>query len=145
MNCPTCQIELDKHPAGRCLDGWVAELILGCKRDNVWGEDFFVLPPQGIPCGFVLPYAGRVGFSYVAPEVSTRWDQAWQLFELLIMQIACAGSSAPPTGFYAGYGADSGLFNPDNPCAAFDIDPKVAICKAAIKIQAARIEDSNNE
>ena len=144
--CPNCKTELDKHPANRCMDAWVAEFILGYQREKTpkdangefGGEDFLV-PVGGVPIGFQLPPKGRIGLAYMTPQVSGLWDHTWQLFKRLTMQIACAGSGSEPTGFYAGYAGDYGLFNPDNPCAAFDKDEKLAICKAAIKIQAGRI------
>lgn len=145
MNCPTCQTELEQHPASRCLDGWIAEFILGYQREksppdadgNFGGEDFLV-PPGGIPKGFVLPPKGRIGLPYFAPEVSSRWEHTWRLFTRFEMQIACFGR-----GFYAGLSGDPDLFRPDNPRAAFDIKPSLAICKAALKIQALRLGEAN--
>lgn len=29
MNCPTCGLNIDEHPANRCLDAWVAEEVMG--------------------------------------------------------------------------------------------------------------------
>ena len=144
--CPNCQTELDNHPANRCMDAWVAEFVLGYKREKTpkdangefGGEDFLV-PPGGISDDFRLPPKGHIHFAYMTPPVSSRWDDAWQLLKRMTMQIACAGSGGQPTGFYAGYASDCGLFNPDNPCAAFDAkDEKLAICRAAIKIEAER-------
>ncbi len=31
MNCPTCGIDIDQHPANRCMDAWVAEKVMGWK------------------------------------------------------------------------------------------------------------------
>lgn len=145
MTCPNCQTELDKHPANRCMDAWVAEFVLGYRREKTpkdangeFGGDDFLVPPGGIPADFRLPNVGRIGLAYFAPQVSTLWDSTWQLFKRLTMQIACAGSGGQPTGFYVGLAGDYGLFNPNNPCAAFDVNEKLAICKAAIKIQAER-------
>ncbi|KKK65183.1 hypothetical protein LCGC14_2976710, partial [marine sediment metagenome] len=28
MKCPHCQIEVDEHEANRCLDAWVAEVVM---------------------------------------------------------------------------------------------------------------------
>lgn len=35
MNCPTCNLAIDKHPAGRCLDAWVAESVMG-ECAHIW-------------------------------------------------------------------------------------------------------------
>lgn len=29
MNCPTCGLDIDEHPANRCLDAWVAREVMG--------------------------------------------------------------------------------------------------------------------
>ena len=34
MKCPNCKTEIDEHEANRCLDGWVAEAVMGWKRSN---------------------------------------------------------------------------------------------------------------
>lgn len=31
MNCPHCEIDINKHEATRCLDAWVAEQVMGWK------------------------------------------------------------------------------------------------------------------
>ena len=31
MNCPHCNVHIDKHPASRCLDAWVAEAVMEWK------------------------------------------------------------------------------------------------------------------
>ena len=128
------------------MDAWVAEFVLGYKREKTpkdgngqYGGEDFLVPPGGIPQGFQLPPKGRIGLAYMTPQVSSRWDSTWQLFKRMTMQIACSGSGSQPTGFYAGLVGDYGLFNPDNPCAAFDLDEKLAICKAAIRIHAERL------
>lgn len=41
MNCPTCGLDIDEHPANRCLDAWVAEEVMGL---NVVSRDW--------PCGY---------------------------------------------------------------------------------------------
>lgn len=32
MNCPTCGLDIDEHPADRCLDAWVAEAVFGRQK-----------------------------------------------------------------------------------------------------------------
>ena len=46
MHCPHCKTEIDEHEAGRCLDAWVAEAVMGAKwteQENVcrilWNAD----------------------------------------------------------------------------------------------------------
>ena len=29
LHCPTCGIEIDEHEAGRCLDVWAGEVVMG--------------------------------------------------------------------------------------------------------------------
>ena len=31
IKCPHCDTSVDEHEAGRCLDAWVAEAVMGCK------------------------------------------------------------------------------------------------------------------
>jgi hypothetical protein len=40
MNCPRCGVSVKDHPAGRCLDAWIAEVVFGLKE----GVDFGVFP-----------------------------------------------------------------------------------------------------
>lgn len=50
MNCPTCGLSVDEHPANRCLDAWVAEVVFERQVKYVPPEE---LPPaakvDGVP------------------------------------------------------------------------------------------------
>lgn len=44
MNCPTCGLDIDEHPANRCLDAWVAGAVFKRQVKYVPPEE---LPPAG--------------------------------------------------------------------------------------------------
>ena len=39
IKCPTCGVEIDEHSAGRCLDAWVASVVMGWKEIGAAGLD----------------------------------------------------------------------------------------------------------
>jgi hypothetical protein len=34
LNCPRCDKDVNEHPADRCLDAWVAEVVMGGAREH---------------------------------------------------------------------------------------------------------------
>lgn len=48
LRCPGCQTALDQHPASRCLDVWVAEVVLG------WRPVWAVVLDVGVPLRLTL-------------------------------------------------------------------------------------------
>ena len=72
LHCPECGIEIDEHPAGRCLDAWVAITIMNWKyapktdpKIKLW---LYWRRPDGM-------------LKYEPPEYSTDIAAAWEVVE----------------------------------------------------------------
>ena len=59
MNCPHCSVHIDEHEASRCLDAWVAEVVMGHsdirKREESWEYCLYTgdcHEPYGVNCFF---------------------------------------------------------------------------------------------
>ena len=44
MNCPTCNVHIDTHPAGKCLNEWIATDIMGEAKPDIAHEHFHPSP-----------------------------------------------------------------------------------------------------
>ena len=75
MNCPHCGTDVDEHEAGRCLDAWVAEAVMGLQRvmiDPEDGEALFKRQPGALSYGFVPQYSISIAAAW---EVVGRWPE----------------------------------------------------------------------
>ena len=134
LHCPTCGVEIDEHEAGRCLDAWAGEVVMGWTKQKPghgpcctcqvcgWGHDDI---DGTCLCGFQPSY-------YIAA--------AWMLVEKLV------NDSLSPTVFWddgddkpehavwaaciAHYGETEGEFWL---CDGFADTAPLAITRAAIK------------
>lgn len=73
MNCPTCGLNIDEHPANRCLDAWVAGAVIEltictCHIPPVSGFDTM----RCIDCG-----------GAIYPDYSTDIVAAWEVVRYL--------------------------------------------------------------
>lgn len=59
MNCPHCETHIDEHEATRCLDAWIAEVVMGHsdirKQEDSWEYCLYTgdcHEPYGVNCFF---------------------------------------------------------------------------------------------
>ena len=95
--CPYCEVELDKHPANRCMDAWVQRV----KGDEVFGpimrsfcdgEWSFSALGQDEPLTH-LP--GDEGYVYLLPEMAKDFDKGWPSDMTIFGHADCAFNCVP--------------------------------------------------
>ena len=78
MNCPHCNVHVDEHEAGRCMDAWVATEVMGIPVESAmgytvkWLLDDCNYKPEEFPYEF-----------YHCRRYSTDIAAAWQAVEKL--------------------------------------------------------------
>ena len=95
--CPECGIEIDDHPAGRCLDTWVAEVVMGWEIHYI--EHNSGLVSSGEYC-WLLPDGGMQAEPYVFPY-SSDIDAAWEVVEHLTNNGYCPAILFDDNGHWA--------------------------------------------
>jgi len=70
IRCPHCDTSVDEHEAGRCLDAWVAEDLMGWTRSVAGNYPWQMTPPHGL--------VGRLKV-YLVPKYSTDIAAAWEV------------------------------------------------------------------
>ena len=119
MKCPHCNTPIDEHPASRCLDGWVAENVIGWET-SPFGNWYWQMSP---PIGSTGRAEGRV---YNVPNYSTRILYAWQVVEKAeIISVCRAWDAGGELKGWTAWADDSSMSNASS--------PELAICRAAIK------------
>ena len=81
MNCPRCGKPVDEHEAGRCLDAWFAEVVMGWVRlgccplyGSLWDDEaIFNAMENG---GFT--HRRPCGCTGIVPKASTSITAAWE-------------------------------------------------------------------
>ena len=128
--CPHCDTSVDEHEAGRCLDAWVAEAVMGWRWEPA-KDGWLVFTPDGEEVAWLETYGGY------GPKYSTDIVAAWEV-------VGCSSLSLVKTkeGWLAGqydleeeyldveFGVIDGRFS--RGYATADIAP-LAICRAALK------------
>ena len=66
LKCPRCGVELENHEAGRCLDEWIAEKVMGWKRVKA----YCYAPPGG---DFLCPAPSLTGNERI-PAADDGWE-----------------------------------------------------------------------
>ena len=72
LHCPTCGVEIDEHEAGRCLDVWAAEVVMGYSLMR-W-IDYPTREPR------ILKMSKMSG-TWRVPDYSTDISASWTLIE----------------------------------------------------------------
>jgi len=70
--CPECGIEIDDHPAGRCLDRWIVEQVFGLDR---------MLARHNLRDGEIYYHWGYPIGHGIAPFYSSDIAAAWDVVE----------------------------------------------------------------
>jgi len=131
MQCPECGTEIDEHPAGRCLDAWVAEVVMGWEHISE-NEPFRFLKERG---GCITEHGAEI-FPHekgTIPELwrpSTDIAAAWVVVEKMHKEGWAFEISIHDVTF------DVVIWK--NPLVDFDGSTKdknicLAICRAALK------------
>jgi len=91
MNCPTCNVHIDEHPASQCLNEWVATDVMGYKallgmEENAKNFPYIrkIRNPH-VKCVWINDDGVRMACEECGdmPEYSTSIAAAWQVREVL--------------------------------------------------------------
>ena len=89
--CPECGIEIDDHPAGRCLDTWVVEVVMGWKLHNSHYPELSTW----------IDEAGKVLKYFKTWNPSSDIDAAWKVVEHLTNNGYCPAILFDDNGHWA--------------------------------------------
>jgi hypothetical protein len=85
MNCPRCGTHVDEHEARRCMDAWVAEAVMGWRRETITMANELIevlIGPEGIR------YYNQF------PHYSINIADAWEVVEKMRKKGAAFGIDA---------------------------------------------------
>ena len=115
LQCPHCSVEIDEHPASRCLDYWIAEQVLdlSCLHDPPTG----ILLPVDIQ---VKPYSSDIAAAW---EVAEKMAEQWPDFS-----VGSGWIKGNDGNWSVSWGFDGHGWEWTEPCESAPL----AICKAAL-------------
>ena len=90
--CPECGIEIDDHPAGRCLDRWIVEQVFGLDR---------MLARHNLRDGEIYYHWGYPIGHGIAPFYSSDIAAAWDVVEHLTNNGYCPAILFDDNGHWA--------------------------------------------
>lgn len=152
MNCPHCEVHIDEHSASRCLDAWVAEIVMGWKPYFIISYNILYPPTRQSYCeeqSYIYnnykpnkPYEFDSEHFYdssrnpsytqpIVPFYSKRISVAWKIVEQVNQDNAMTLRWYNPDGRTSTYSIAFGFGKKIE--AEADTAPLV-ICRAAIKI-----------
>ena len=141
MNCPHCEIDINKHEATRCLDAWIAHEILGQSVELVdtgWSE--FDDPDWIVEGEVSIGIPGGVGPLYVN-KYSTDIQVAWRVLVRLQEQ-DWEYSVSPDHVMLCHKEWIANSVAQSRPVITAKGDVPLAICRAAIKAKGREDDDS---
>ena len=123
LHCPECEVHIDEHPKGKCLDAWVAEKVMGWERhSNMWMRRVDKGPLRLVPSAYISEW-----------EPSTPTAATWEVVEK--MQTICRiDVENYKTGGYSKDNIVVCVYSVDFPkIRIVASSAPLAICRSAIK------------